>query len=202
MPGVQRRPEDIPQGRAERRSRTGRQAYWLEHEGDVLLVRGRQRPARRDARAADGQLVGESDEDGAPALAGGSDAGAVNLVFTHFALTLACCADAEGADRRHLVAGGSTCGSGAADRFREGSTARNRVATPSCLLRHGREALIGFTGAGIDRADHLRLQLERIAELAAHPHARLLRLADYDPVLDEAGRLTWDSLGQLAPMPS
>jgi NAD+ diphosphatase len=59
--------------------------------------------------------------------------------------------------------------------------------------------LIGFTGAGIDRADHLRLQLERIAELAAHPHARLLRLADYDPVLDEAGRLTWDSLGQLAP---
>ncbi|HEX8442053.1 MAG TPA: NAD(+) diphosphatase [Allosphingosinicella sp.] len=52
----------------------------------------------------------------------------------------------------------------------------------------------GFTGAAIDRADHLRLKPERIAELEARPQARLLRLADLDPVLDEAGRLGWDSL--------
>lgn len=59
--------------------------------------------------------------------------------------------------------------------------------------------MIGFTGAAVDRADHLRLQPERIAELAAGPNARLLRLAGYDPVLDEAGRLIWDRLEQLDP---
>ena len=50
---------------------------------------------------------------------------------------------------------------------------------------------IGFTGAGIDRADHLRLDPERIAALAAGPSARLMRLAGLDPVLDAAGRLAW-----------
>ncbi len=57
----------------------------------------------------------------------------------------------------------------------------------------------GFTGSTIDRADQLRLQPERIAELAASPDARLLRLAELDPVLDEAGRLGWDGLDQLPP---
>jgi NAD+ diphosphatase len=57
----------------------------------------------------------------------------------------------------------------------------------------------GFTGSTIDRADQLRLKPERIAELAARPDARLLRLAELDPVLDEAGRLSWEGLDQLPP---
>jgi NAD+ diphosphatase len=52
----------------------------------------------------------------------------------------------------------------------------------------------GFTGAGLDRADHLRLDEERMAQLAAAMSARLLRLAGLDPELDEAGRLAWDEM--------
>jgi NAD+ diphosphatase len=51
--------------------------------------------------------------------------------------------------------------------------------------------MIGFTGSRIERADHLRLQPERIAELVASPDARLLELAGLDPVLDGEGRLSW-----------
>lgn len=49
----------------------------------------------------------------------------------------------------------------------------------------------GFTGAGLDRADHLRLDPERVAALMAHESARLLQLAEVDPLLDEAGGLRW-----------
>ena len=49
----------------------------------------------------------------------------------------------------------------------------------------------GFTGAGLDRADHLRLDAGRMAEMMANGDARLLRLAELDPVLDEEGRLAW-----------
>jgi len=52
----------------------------------------------------------------------------------------------------------------------------------------------GFTGAGLDRADNLRLDEGRLAQLAASAGARLLRLAGLDPVLDEAERLAWDGL--------
>jgi NAD+ diphosphatase len=52
----------------------------------------------------------------------------------------------------------------------------------------------GFTGAGLDRADHLRLDPERIAGLMANGDARLLALDGLDPVLDEAGRLAWGPL--------
>jgi NAD+ diphosphatase len=52
----------------------------------------------------------------------------------------------------------------------------------------------GFTGAGLDRADHLRLDAERLADLMANNDARLLRLAGLDPVLDEAGLLAWGPL--------
>jgi NAD+ diphosphatase len=47
----------------------------------------------------------------------------------------------------------------------------------------------GFTGAGLDRADHLRLDPERIADMMANGDARLLALDGLDPVLDEAGAL-------------
>jgi NAD+ diphosphatase len=52
----------------------------------------------------------------------------------------------------------------------------------------------GFTGANLDRADRLRLDETALAELVAAAGARLLRLADLDPVLDEAERLAWDAL--------
>lgn len=50
--------------------------------------------------------------------------------------------------------------------------------------------MIGFTGAGIDRADLLRLQPDRIGELASSPSARLMRLDGLDPVLAD-GRIAW-----------
>jgi len=53
----------------------------------------------------------------------------------------------------------------------------------------------GFTGAGLDRADHLRLDAEQIAALIADGDARLLQLAELDPVLDGEGRLAWAPLG-------
>ena len=49
----------------------------------------------------------------------------------------------------------------------------------------------GFTGAGLDRADHLRLDEVGLRALAGHAGARMLQLADLDPVLDEEGRLLW-----------
>ncbi|HEX8571210.1 MAG TPA: NAD(+) diphosphatase [Allosphingosinicella sp.] len=52
----------------------------------------------------------------------------------------------------------------------------------------------GFTGAGLDRADRLRLDEARLAELAASVEARLLRLAGLDPELDEDGRLGWSEM--------
>lgn len=58
----------------------------------------------------------------------------------------------------------------------------------------GRGMRTGFTGAGLDRADHLRLDEARLAELAASPQARLLRLGGLDPELDDEGRLGWDSI--------
>jgi NAD+ diphosphatase len=54
----------------------------------------------------------------------------------------------------------------------------------------------GFTGAGLDRADHLRLDEARLQALAAHAEARLLRLEELDPVLDEEGRLLWAAVEQ------
>jgi NAD+ diphosphatase len=56
-------------------------------------------------------------------------------------------------------------------------------------------ARIGFTGAGIDRADHLRLDEERLAELARAPDARLLAMDGLDPLIDEDGRLIWSRPG-------
>ena len=55
---------------------------------------------------------------------------------------------------------------------------------------------IGFTGSGLDRADHLRLDESKLAGLAAHESARLLILAGLDPVLGEDGRLAWVPLAE------
>jgi NAD+ diphosphatase len=55
----------------------------------------------------------------------------------------------------------------------------------------------GFTGAGIDRADHLRLAPSKVGELASQADARLLRLSGLDPLLDEVGRLAWDAVTSL-----
>jgi NAD+ diphosphatase len=52
----------------------------------------------------------------------------------------------------------------------------------------------GFTGAGLDRADNLRIDPARIAELAARNDARLLRLDGLDPVADGEGRVLWGSV--------
>lgn len=57
--------------------------------------------------------------------------------------------------------------------------------------------MIGFTGACLDRADHLRLKEMELVALMARAEARMLRLADLDPVLDDDGALAW---GELAPI--
>jgi A/G-specific adenine glycosylase len=75
-----------------RPSRTGT-AWWLEHDGDVLLV-------KRPARGLLGGMLALPDA-AAPADAAWEDAGSVDHVFTHFALEmrLMCAtADVRGAD--------------------------------------------------------------------------------------------------------
>jgi len=52
----------------------------------------------------------------------------------------------------------------------------------------------GFTGAGIDRADQLRLDETALRRLMGQAGARLLQLAELDPVLDEEGRLLWGAV--------
>ena len=66
-------------------------AYWLEHDGRVLLVR---RPARG---LLGGMLALPTDGEGAPAEADWREAGSIDHVFTHFALELSLlCARAHG----------------------------------------------------------------------------------------------------------
>ena len=55
----------------------------------------------------------------------------------------------------------------------------------------------GFTGAGLDRADQLRLDEAALAELADREGAALLRLEGHDPVIDGDGALVWDALAAL-----
>lgn len=51
-----------------------------------------------------------------------------------------------------------------------------------------------FSGSGLDRADLLRAQPDRLAELAGCGEARELAWADGMPLLDAEGRLTWDAI--------
>ena len=63
-------------------------AYWLEHQGEVLLV-------RRPAKGLLGGMLALPTEE-APAAADWREAGVVDHVFTHFALTMKLlCAEAE-----------------------------------------------------------------------------------------------------------
>lgn len=55
----------------------------------------------------------------------------------------------------------------------------------------------GFAGAAIDRADHIRCDPEKLDALKCE-NARLLRLDGLDPVLDDEGRLVWDTLTNAA----
>lgn len=57
----------------------------------------------------------------------------------------------------------------------------------------------GFTGSPLDRADAIRTNPEKIAELAGSLSARLLALDGLDPVLDEGGRLVWRSMADADP---
>jgi len=73
--------------KAARPHRTGT-AYWLEHDGKVLLV-------RRPARGLLGGMLGLPEIE--PAAIAWQEAGAVDHVFTHFALTMRLlCAEIEG----------------------------------------------------------------------------------------------------------
>jgi NAD+ diphosphatase len=53
-----------------------------------------------------------------------------------------------------------------------------------------------FSGPGLDRADLLRVQPERLAKLAARSDARQLEWADGLPALDAGGRLVWEDISE------
>jgi NAD+ diphosphatase len=57
-----------------------------------------------------------------------------------------------------------------------------------------------FAGAGLDRADALRCQPERIAALAARPDARQLEWENGAPALGEDGRLRWRAVSEPSPL--
>ena len=52
---------------------------------------------------------------------------------------------------------------------------------------------ISFTGSGLDRADHIRADAEKLGELT-NWRARLLRLDGLDPVIGDDGGLSWGTL--------
>ncbi len=57
---------------------------------------------------------------------------------------------------------------------------------------------IAFTGAALDRADHIRSDADRLAGLMDW-RARLLRLDGLDPVISPEGTLEWGTLGDAGP---
>jgi A/G-specific adenine glycosylase len=63
-------------------------AYWLEHEGHVLLVRRPSRGLLGGMLALPTGDWGAEAEPGAPVAAEWEEAGEIDHVFTHFALTL------------------------------------------------------------------------------------------------------------------
>lgn len=59
-------------------------------------------------------------------------------------------------------------------------------------------ATIAFAGAGLDRADHIRSDSDKLAALMDW-RARLLRLDGLDPVITPEGRLDWGTLADASP---
>ena len=57
---------------------------------------------------------------------------------------------------------------------------------------------IAFAGAGLDRADHIRADPDRLAGLMDW-RARLLRLDGLDPVISPDGELEWGTLADADP---
>jgi NAD+ diphosphatase len=57
---------------------------------------------------------------------------------------------------------------------------------------------ISFTGSGLDRADHIRADADKLAQLT-NWRARLLRLDGLDPVIGEDGALAWGTLADADP---
>ena len=55
-----------------------------------------------------------------------------------------------------------------------------------------------FAGAGLDRADHIRADADKLAELMDW-RARLLRLDGLDPQITPEGALEWGSLADADP---
>lgn len=56
----------------------------------------------------------------------------------------------------------------------------------------------GFTGATLDRAEHLRTDEQKLAAARADPRARLLVLDGLQPLIDAGGRLGWVPLAETA----
>ena len=54
----------------------------------------------------------------------------------------------------------------------------------------------GFTGGALDRADHIRHDAQAFAAAAADWRARLLVLDNFEPDIDEQGRLVWTSIAE------
>lgn len=54
----------------------------------------------------------------------------------------------------------------------------------------------GLTGSPLDRADHIRHDEDALAEARRNLRARLLRLEDLHPALDEGGELGWGSIAE------
>ena len=57
-----------------------------------------------------------------------------------------------------------------------------------------RSIVPGFTGGLLDRADHMRHDLDALAAAMGNWQARLLKLFDWEPEIDESGRLGWTML--------
>ncbi len=57
----------------------------------------------------------------------------------------------------------------------------------------------GMTGSPVDRSDHIRTDDKAIAALRSSLRARILKLDDLDPAIDEYGMLGWGSLADAPP---
>ena len=123
-----------------------------------------------------------------PAAADWREAGAVDHVFTHFALTMRLkCAEA---DRRGPRASGGRSTGSEKRACRPCSPSSRRAASPGGR-RHER-ARIHRRRPRSRRSSAARCRPDRGAD--GHGEARLLQLAELDPVLDEEGRLAWAAL--------